>query len=170
MEDRSEVYDAEMTALAWAAQNVDTYIREKENASIRHLRFFADNTAAISVIFEAKMGPSQGDSRIFREIVTRFLEADPNHTVNIEWTPGHKGIIENEIADQLAKDTIELDAGNARATRSNALQRAKERSLQAWVREWKETRPTGRFATANKLPPKNEPRKQFKILPRELFG
>lgn len=159
-----------MAGLSWAARDIDTYLHHHPNSGIRHLHFFADNTSAIIAIFEAKAGPSQGHSWIFREFATHFLEADQNHTVNIEWTPGHEGVTGNEIADQLAKDATDLDAGHERSTRLSTLRWVRERAMQAWRGEWKKERPTGRFATANRLPPKAKLKKCFFKLPREVFG
>ncbi|TFY51500.1 hypothetical protein EVJ58_g10535 [Rhodofomes roseus] len=170
MSRRAEVYDAEMAGLSWAARDLEAYLRQPDTPPIHDIFFFADNTSAISAIFEAKPGPSQGHSRIFREVVLRLLEADPATNITIAWTPGHKGITGNELADQLAKDATAMQPDNDRSTCANALRRARERAMEAWTEEWKQTRPTGRFATANRLPPKPTPRKRFTKLPRELFG
>ncbi|KAI0916052.1 hypothetical protein AcV5_010469 [Taiwanofungus camphoratus] len=166
---KAEVYDAELAGLSWAARDVATYIRETD-PGIKHLHFYADNTSAIKTIFEPKAGPGQGHTRIFREITIAFLEAHPENTVEVEWTPGHKGIRGNELADQLAKKATELDGGPTKATRSHALRRAKERAEEEWVKTWKRTTPSGRYATANHLQPQMHPRKPFTTLPREVYG
>ncbi|TFY57753.1 hypothetical protein EVJ58_g6828 [Rhodofomes roseus] len=169
MSPKSEVYDAEMAGLRFAATDAIIYATQT-NPSIQHLHFFTDNTSAIVSIFEAKAGPSQGHSRVFREAITTFLDADPARSVEIAWTPGHQGIIGNEAADRLAKDATDLDAGHSRATRANALSRAKAQARDKWVTAWTQTAPTGRFASANRLPPQMKPRKHFLTLRREVFG
>ena len=56
------------------------------------------------------------------------------------------------------------------ASRAAARREAKERAHTAWTAEWKKSPATGRFATANRLPPSEKPRKHFRHLKREIFG
>ena len=107
MSPRAEVFDAEMAGLAWAARDATAYLKEHHDIRIRHLHFFADNTSAVSAIFEVKTTTAQGYSHTFRELATAFLDAHPENTVTVEWTPGYKGITGNEMADELAKEAAE---------------------------------------------------------------
>ncbi|GBE87945.1 hypothetical protein SCP_1201710 [Sparassis crispa] len=166
---KAEVYDAELAGLAWAARDATHYIHTTNHA-VQHLHFYADNTSAISTIFEPKTGPGQGHGRIFRQTITEFLDANPENTVEIAWSPGHKGIIGNERADKLAKQATKIVDGTFTTTRAHALRRANEKAFERWTAEWKKTAPTGRFASANRLPPQTHPRKPFTDLPREVFG
>ncbi|KAI4293606.1 hypothetical protein K525DRAFT_214464, partial [Schizophyllum commune Loenen D] len=84
-----------------AAQFATNYIRE--NPQIRHLHFFADNTAAIGTIFDPRPHAGQRYSRVFHEKICKALDNHEHLTVEIEWCPGHKDIPGNERADQLAK-------------------------------------------------------------------
>jgi hypothetical protein len=52
LDSAAEVYDGEMEALALAAGRVERLT--KDNEAVRHLHFFADNTAAIATICDPK--------------------------------------------------------------------------------------------------------------------
>ncbi|KZT64189.1 hypothetical protein DAEQUDRAFT_679008 [Daedalea quercina L-15889] len=159
-----------MAGLSWAARDVTAYTTAHPELTIRHLYFFADNTSAISTIFETRTSTAQGYSRTFRELIIQYLDAHQDNKVTVEWTPGHEGITGNELADQLAKDAADLAPPHKLASRASARRRAKERAHKAWIDEWKNSPPGGRFATANRLPPTDRPRKHFRELKREVFG
>lgn len=160
----------DMAGLSWAARDVSAYMLRPPTIPVRHLHFFADNTSAISAIFEVKTAPAQGYSRVFRDLIVAFLDADPRHTVNVEWATGHHDIAGNELTDRLAKEATEIAAPHHLASWAGALREAREHAHQAWVREWTLLGPTGRFATANCLPPQDHPRKHFHLLKCEVFG
>ena len=128
MSPRAEVFDAEMAGLSWAARDATAYLSEHPDLQIRHLYFFADNTSAISTIFEVKTSTAQGYSRSFRELTTAFLDAHPENTVTVEWTPGHEGITGNEMADELAKDAANTAPPHRLASRAAARREARERA------------------------------------------
>ncbi|KAF8177260.1 hypothetical protein K438DRAFT_1503005, partial [Mycena galopus ATCC 62051] len=52
MGSKSEVYDAEMAGLAWAAHDALQYA--EAHPEVKHFHFFADNTAALKAIFDPK--------------------------------------------------------------------------------------------------------------------
>ena len=106
----------------------------------------------------------------FRELAIAFLDAHPENTVTVKWTPGHEGITGNEMADELAKEAAEDAPPHRLASRAAARREARERAHAAWTAEWKKSSNSGRFATANRLPPSEKPRKHFKRLKREVFG
>lgn len=54
-----------------------------QNANITDIHFFADNSAAINAIFDPKPGPGQLYAHCFHKIVCEFLDADPQHKVEI---------------------------------------------------------------------------------------
>ncbi|KAF7373478.1 Reverse transcriptase from mobile element jockey protein [Mycena sanguinolenta] len=165
----AEVYDGEMEALTLAAGRVERLV--KEDRSIHHLHFFADNTAALATICDPKPRAGQTYAHKFHGIMCAFLDKDPANTVEVAWSPGHCDILGNERADELAKAGIKLATTN-RGTRSYALRKSKERVLKVWKKEWKKSPKTGHYAIANRFPPALKPTKHFKELSgkREVFG
>lgn len=74
------------------------------------------------------------------------------------------------MADELAKDAADAAPPHRLASRAAARHEARERAHEDWAAEWKKSPTTGRFATANRLPPSEKPRKHFKRLKHEVFG
>lgn len=131
---RSDVFDAEMAALAMAATRAESLVVPTTPAVL----FFADNIAAVQQIVSLKPHPAQVYSILFRKAIDQLLLAYPNLAVEIWWIPGHAGIAGNERADVLASE-----AGNITPTplynRSVtwALARAKSRAIKLWVNRWR---------------------------------
>ncbi|KDQ10018.1 hypothetical protein BOTBODRAFT_137309, partial [Botryobasidium botryosum FD-172 SS1] len=46
---------------------------------------------------------------LFHQELTRTLAAHPNINITLQWTPGHEGIIGNELADEHAKKAASGD-------------------------------------------------------------
>ncbi|KAJ7780879.1 hypothetical protein B0H14DRAFT_2631047 [Mycena olivaceomarginata] len=82
---------------------------------------------------------------------------------------GHCDIVGNERADELARAGVEL-ATTAKGSLSHALRKSKEKIQKSWVKEWKASPKTGRYAMANRFPPSLKPTAHFKSLKREIFG
>lgn len=135
---------------------------------MKHIHIFADNTAAINAIFDPLPRAGQLISHNFHTTISKLLDDDPSRTVEIVWAPGHKNIRGNERADELAKAGVELGAMIS-GTRSNALHRAREKMKTAWVKEWKASPNTGRYAIANRFPPSLKHTKHFNTS-RKVFG
>jgi hypothetical protein len=76
----SEVYDAEMAGLAWAACDAVEYATRHDE--IRHLHFFADNTSALKNIFDPKTKAGQHHMLRFRRCVEEFLERHPGNKIS----------------------------------------------------------------------------------------
>jgi len=101
---RAEAYDAELTALTYAGGKAQAFT--KKNPAIKHWHFFADNSAAVENITDISPKPGQSYCTKFTKYIMDFLDADPEHTVEITWVPSHVGIEGNNRADTLAKEAI----------------------------------------------------------------
>ncbi|KDQ49862.1 hypothetical protein JAAARDRAFT_63487 [Jaapia argillacea MUCL 33604] len=132
-----------MAALMWAARDAVKYA--ETHSEVKHLHFFADNSAAVRAIFEPKLRRGQSFAIPFQEAITGFLDSDGTHTFGIAWTPGHQDIPDVERADALDKDA-------------------------EWRREWKLHPHQGRYAAANRFPPSWKPPQHFEWLLREVYG
>lgn len=92
---------------------------------IRHLHFYADNTAALGAIFDPKAKAGQAHAKRFRRYVEKFLDQDPQNTIDIDWSPGHQDIEGNERADELAKEAAETWCADERTSLTHAKRAAK---------------------------------------------
>jgi len=133
---------------------------------------FVDNSAA-GAIFDPKPQPSQIYVAKFHRKMSKFLDNNPTHTIEVAWCPSHCNIKGNDRADELAKEATQL-AWNApiSTSRAFALRRAKASTQAAWVRDWQKAPRKGRFAISNRIPPSLNPTKHFITLKdqREVFG
>ncbi|KAF5379687.1 hypothetical protein D9615_005656 [Tricholomella constricta] len=163
----AEVYDAELTGLVVAAQEAIRHTQH--NPVIKHVHIFADNTAAVTSVFEPKTAPGQYNMRTFNKIVTEFLDKDPTHTVIVEWCPGHTDVKGNERADAEAKAGALLWQTRF-VTMTHAMRTSKAKILTRWTDEWNRTPPTGGFGIANRFPPAWKIREHVKSTKREVFS
>ena len=60
------------------------------------------NQAAVRSIIDVKSHSAQYASIIFRTAAFEFLDADPSHTIDVQWVPSHAKVMGNERADALA--------------------------------------------------------------------
>ncbi|KDQ55098.1 hypothetical protein JAAARDRAFT_60073 [Jaapia argillacea MUCL 33604] len=105
-----------MVALMWAAHDAIKYA--ETHPKVKHLHFFADNSATVQAVFEPKLRGGQSFAIPFRETITGFLDSDGTHTVKIAWTPGHQDIPGNKCADALAKDAVTNGGESGNSTSS----------------------------------------------------
>ena len=165
----SEIYDAEMAGLMMAAKT--TCKHAKRQNTINHIFLFADNTSAVSAIFDPKPAPGQIYAIKAHHHLTRFLDANPENQVTIAWCPGHQNIRGNKRADKLAKEARNrsCEAPNSYSL-SRAQRKAKATTGILWRKEWRSTPKLGGYATANRIPPSTSPTNAFSRTPREVFG
>jgi ribonuclease HI len=161
MGSKSEVYDAEMAGLAWAASEALDLQYANAHPEVRHIHFFADNTAALAAIFDPKPAARQAHAQRFRRYVELFLDRNPANTIDIDWSPGHEDIRGDEWADELAKAAAETRCTVEFTTLTHAKRATKDRALAKWTEKWKKKYPTGRFGPTDRLPPAWKPKLHF---------
>lgn len=130
--------------------------------------YFADNTAAVTTVYELKLRPGQKQMIRTTYVVDEYLDGDGERMLSIKWCPGHKDVEGNERADEKAKAGSELWAQD-HSTMTNARRRTKEKALKTWQDEWKRTPATGGFTVANRMQPRWKPRENITHTPREVF-
>ncbi|XP_017465837.1 PREDICTED: uncharacterized protein LOC108358852 [Rhagoletis zephyria] len=92
------IFQAEVFAVGKAAE-----IASNAGNYIKNINIYVDSQAAIKAIISHRIA-SENVLRS-REAVDRAAESKRLH---IYWVPGHKGILGNEIADEIAKSAIRL--------------------------------------------------------------
>ena len=167
----AEVYDTEMAALARAAASTTELIRtQHDRGRVTRIYFFADSTAAVDTILQEKARPGQFWSVSFRYVIFAFLDAHPDHYVEVGWVPGHENVRGNERSDDLAK----MGAGPSEVgfwySTAHARRQAKAAIRQSWTEAWAASLLGGGYAIANRRKPTFEPPDHFKTLPRELYS
>src|SRR5258708_39515083 len=111
--EHTEVYDTEMAGLRAAAEETRRYILDEwTETKPERIIFYADNSAAITKIFEGTHGKVQQHSKAFRRAIGTILRTNTKTKIAISWCPGHSSIIGNEEADKLAKSALLLNLMN----------------------------------------------------------
>jgi hypothetical protein len=130
---RSDVFDAEMAALAIAAKRVESLVTPTTPTVL----FFADNQAAVQQIVNLKPHAAQAHSILFRKSIDCILTQFPHLSIEIYWIPGHAGIAGNERADVLANEAGDLPPTQFfNRTITWARARAKSRAVSTWRKQW----------------------------------
>ncbi|RDB17330.1 hypothetical protein Hypma_001787 [Hypsizygus marmoreus] len=155
------------TGLVWAAREATRFALQCPE--VKHLHIYADNTAAVTSVFEPKSTPGQYNMRTFNKIITDYLARSVENTVHVEWCPGHTDVAGNERADEEAKEGALLWRPRF-VTITHAKRRSKERILQKWTEQWRRSPPSGGFGIANRFPPAWKPKEHVISTPREVFG
>ena len=168
---RAEVYDAEMAGLMMGAKLGAKFTAR--HPEIKKVVFFVDNAAAAGAIFNPKPNPGQLYAAKFHCKMSKFLDDDNTHSIEVAWCPSHCNILGNDRVDELAKEATQLAWSTAIGTsRVFALRRAKATTQSAWARDWQRAPCKGRFTIANRIPPSLNPTKHFTELQnqREVFS
>jgi ribonuclease HI len=164
----AEVFDAEMVGLAEAARKANLYATQHQ---VTHLHLFADSTSALQSIFGKAQRPGQAQALTFRHHIEDFLDRDTAHTVQVDWSPGHLGILGNEKADMLANTAARSTPRHYCRTLIHAKSRTKIRARESWCLLAAHTRfPDEGFAPANTFAPRWTPHNHFKNTRREVYS
>ena len=108
--EHTEVYDTEMAGLQAAAEETRRYILDEwTETKPKRIIFYADNSAAITKIFEGAHRKAQQHSKAFRRVIGMILCTNTETKIAISWCPGHSSIIGNEETDKLAKSASLLN-------------------------------------------------------------
>jgi ribonuclease HI len=93
-----EAYDAECAALARALETAARHQTTPEKVTI-----FTDAQAAIRRMASEEPGPGQKYGILARKHIAVLRSVRPDITIEIRWSPAHKGIPGNEKANEWAK-------------------------------------------------------------------
>ena len=95
--DNKEVFDTEVFAILQALKVFD-----ERRQSGRECMIFSDCQPAIQRARSDQPGPGQCWARAIIVVASRLVARD--NTIDIRWTPAHRGIKGNEAADSMAKE------------------------------------------------------------------
>ncbi|KAF5379794.1 hypothetical protein D9615_005662 [Tricholomella constricta] len=143
----AEVYDAELTGLVVAAREATRHTCH--NPIIKHIHIYADNTAAVTSVFEPKSAPGQYNMRSFNKIITEFLDQDPTRRQR-RMVPG------THRREGKQKSGRRSQGGSATVAKP--------------IHDWNRTPPTGGFGVANQFLPAWKIRDHVKATEREVFS
>ncbi|CAD6940903.1 unnamed protein product [Tilletia laevis] len=126
-----EVYDAEAIAL-WNGLRAGTELARRLKAE--SINIYSDND---SVLRSTASGTSTSSQRYIRAFIRRakeWLDEGQDHTLRMEWVPGHTDVEGNEEADELANEGAEGEEEGrvVRASLAWARRKARERALERW--------------------------------------
>ena len=169
-----EVYDAKMVGLHAAVEEARRYITSNEtHPKPNNLIFYADNSAAISKIFEGLHGKAQAHSRAFRKNISKILNKTKRIRIAISWCPGHARIIGNNKADKLAKSgALKQPLDPDYKSQAYIAMLHKQELLEAWRHRWTNTPnpPSSGFQPTNQLPPTLQPTERFRSTDQRTFS
>jgi ribonuclease HI len=127
-------YDGELAALAAAASYA--VCRFNADPTITRWIFYSDNVSPVQSIGDRGDRPGQQYARIFESKVDKFLAGCNERKVEVRWTPGHVSVPRNELADNLAKQAVQLPA-ISRSMVTWAKAESTHQAAAAWKADWK---------------------------------
>jgi len=77
-----------------------------------HIHIFADNISAIKTVSDPKPHQGQLLAYTFYQHMLQWLQKNPVNTLRVVWCLGHLDILDNEQADQLAKEATLLPSSS----------------------------------------------------------
>ncbi len=163
--EHTKAYDTKMAGLQAAAEETKRFILDTwTEPKPKKIIFYADDSAAITKIFEGAHGKAQQHSKGFRRAIGSILSNNTEMKIAISWCPGHSGIIGNEEADKLAKSALlptPLNPNYKTQAYVGALH--KRELLEEWRFRWMNTLnpPQSGFHLANRLPLTLKPTERF---------
>ena len=134
---RATVYDAELFLLAHASSKASAFVLGKPHIGKVHL--FSDSSALRSV-FDPSTHPGQWCSLLFHRNVMDMFDRHTSLYISASWSPGHCGVIGNEVADTLAKGS-KLPSMTKDSTYSHLKHRARMRAQLLWRKQWAKDSP-----------------------------
>lgn len=170
---QTEVYDVELYGLqlgASLAVELALATRHDSHPSIPHLHFFADNDSAVGRVTEHSAKKGQSHAEAFWRTMLTFLDADPSHTVEMSWVPGHQDVNGNERVDEAAKRGTEQTPTSIPCSITHSHRKIDEAIREEILEEWTALPRTGGYQYANRLPPRPYPYPHFDDLPRRIYS
>ena len=107
---KAEVYDAELTGLVVGIRTAIT--KADSLPRTHHIHIFADNISAIKTVSDPKPHQGQLLAYTFYQHMLQWLQKNPVNTLRVVWCLGHLDILDNEQADQLAKEATLLPSSS----------------------------------------------------------
>ena len=167
---RATVYDAELFArLAHASSKASTFVLGKPHIGEV---FFSDSSSALRrSVFDPSTRPGQRCSFLFHKNVMVVFDRHASLYITVSWSPGHSGVVGNEVADTLVRKGSKLPSMTKDYTYFHLKHRARMRAQLLWRKQWAKDSPkSGGFVPADVVPPLIAPNEILRNTPREFFS
>jgi len=163
--EHTEAFDTKMAGLWAAVEETKKFILDTQpELKPKRVIFYANNTTAITKIFEGAHRKAQQHSKGFRKAIGSILCNNTKTKIAISWCPGHSGIIGNEAVDKLAKSALLKTPMNPNyKTQAYVGTLHKRELLEEWRFRWMNTPNATQsgFHLANRLPLTLKPTERF---------
>ncbi|QRV77343.1 RNA-directed DNA polymerase from transposon BS [Ceratobasidium sp. AG-Ba] len=170
VQNQVEPWDLELEAIKIAIRTATEITTRFEPNPPKNIHIFSDNTSAIEVALEGHASAGQKTCISIRDHVFRFIDAHPEHTVSIQYCPGHAEIRGHDLADKLAKRASSHRRNIiGLKTLTNIKRESKAKTTDEWFEIWSTREPSGFFAPADRTPPSMKPSKTLLNTARPIF-